>query len=383
MQESLTVREQEVLNMLLDRAVPKEIALSLNISYDTVLTHQKSLYRKLEVHSINELIGKYAPDTPDEQTPKLKIRKILTFPLALTFFDNSPWGWQYNVEPDLLFNANEWKPSPFKLGKGNKITEGDEYIIEAVYASNVDLDHLEAVFIDNVADSGDLQYWTPLSECERINTHIKANTKYSAVIKLLIDKSSSISIPEANLLQLNAYPSEKTQQPAVTFEKFEITLIPKIQIEDALPQPLCITFNEYELPFGWHYKITPDLFLYDNKYRPSPFRLGKGNLITEGDSYLISFTYTPNIDIFHIEAVFVDNTIEEQNHYTPLSAYKVLGKNIKANTRHSATVRLYAYKTSSKAVPEANILEFVVTPHEEARQPTLLFDNIEIVKVKI
>ncbi|MDR0301759.1 MAG: helix-turn-helix transcriptional regulator [Treponema sp.] len=62
MQESLTGREQEVLNMLLDGAVPKEIAFSLNISYDTVLTHQKSLYRKLEVHSINELIGKYPPD---------------------------------------------------------------------------------------------------------------------------------------------------------------------------------------------------------------------------------------------------------------------------------------------------------------------------------
>jgi hypothetical protein len=29
------------------------------------------------------------------------------------------------------------------------------------------------------------------------------------------------------------------------------------------------------------------------------------------------------------------------------------------------------------------MLELVVTPHEETTQPTLLFDNIEIVKVKI
>jgi hypothetical protein len=84
-----------------------------------------------------------------------------------------------------------------------------------------------------------------------------------------------------------------------------------------------------------------------------------------------------------MEVVLVDNTIEEQNYYTPLTAYKVLGKNIKANTRYSTTLRLYVYKSSSKAVPEANILELVVNPHEEASQPTLLFDNIEIVKVKI
>ncbi|MDR0301758.1 MAG: helix-turn-helix transcriptional regulator [Treponema sp.] len=383
MQESLTGREQEVLNLLLDGAVPKEIAFSLNISYDTVLTHQKSLYRKLEVHSINELIGKYSPDNSDEQAPKLQIRKILTFPLTVTFFDNSPWNWEYRFEPDLLFNDDEWKPSPFKLGKGNKLTKGDEYIIEVTYMSNVDLDFMTTGFADNVAYSEDLSYWTALSEHERINENIKANTKYSASIKVRIDKSSSISIPEANLLHFNAFPCEKTQQPSVTFEKLEITLVPKIQIDDALPQPLCITFNVYEPPFGWHYKITPDLFLYDNKYRPSPFKLGKGNIITEGDSYLLNFTYTPNIDIFHMEAVFVDNTIEEQNNYTPLTAYKVLGKNIKANTRYSTTLRLYVYKSSSKSVPEANILELVVNPHEEASQPILLFDNIEIVKVKI
>jgi hypothetical protein len=244
---------------------------------------------------------------------------------------------------------------------------------------------MEAVLVDHVADTGDLANWNPLSEYETFNKDIKANTKYSAAIKLRVDKSSSISIPEANLLVLFAHPCEKTHQPVVTFEKFEVTLVPKIQIEDALPQPLSITFNEYNPPFGWYYNITPDLFLYDNKYRPSPFKLGKGNIITEGDSYLINLTYTPNIDIFHMEVALVDASVlsEEQNHLTALSSYKTFSTNIKAHTRHSATLRLVAYKTSSKAVPEANLFALVVHPHEEARQPTLLFDNIEIVKVKI
>jgi type IV secretory pathway protease TraF len=81
----------------------------------------------------------------------------------------------------------------------------------------------------------------------------------------------------------------------------------------------------------------------------------------------------------------VDVTVlsEEQNHLTALSAYKNFSKNIRANTRHSTSLRLYADKISSKAVPEANLLVLVVNPHEEAAQPTLLFDNIEIVKVKI
>jgi DNA-binding CsgD family transcriptional regulator len=381
MQESLTGREQKIFNMLLDGAVPKEIALSLNISYDTVLTHQKSLYRKLEVHSINELIGKYAPANSDEQATKLQIKKVLTFPLTVTFYDNSPWGWRCNIDPDLFFNGDEWKPSPFKLGKGNRITEGDEYIIKAAYTSNVDLDRLEAVLADNFADTGDLVNWNPLTGYERLSTHVKANTKYNAAIKLRVDKSSSIAIPEANLLVLFAFPFEKTHQPAVTFQEFEITLVPKIQIEDPLPQPLSVTFSEYNPPFGCHYKITPDLFLYENRYRPSPFKLGKGNTITEGDSYLINLSYTPNVDIDHMEVAFVDGTAGES--VMPLSAFRTIIRNVKANTRHSATLRLVTYKSSSKAVPEANLFMLVVHPFKGDSQPTLLFDNIEIVKIKI
>jgi len=56
----LTPREQEILNLLLKGSIPKEIAYALNISYATVLDHQKNIYRKLEVNKINDLFIKYS-----------------------------------------------------------------------------------------------------------------------------------------------------------------------------------------------------------------------------------------------------------------------------------------------------------------------------------
>ena len=56
----LTPREQEIFTMLLSGAAPKEIAHTLKISYDTVLFHQKNLYRKLGIQSRAELFARYS-----------------------------------------------------------------------------------------------------------------------------------------------------------------------------------------------------------------------------------------------------------------------------------------------------------------------------------
>ena len=56
---NLTVREEEVLTMLLSGTSPKEIAFILKISFDTVRFHQKNLYRKLKINSIHELFSRY------------------------------------------------------------------------------------------------------------------------------------------------------------------------------------------------------------------------------------------------------------------------------------------------------------------------------------
>jgi len=55
----LSPREHEIFTMLLNGRAPKEIAYTLKISYDTVLYHQKKLYRKLEIQSITELLTRY------------------------------------------------------------------------------------------------------------------------------------------------------------------------------------------------------------------------------------------------------------------------------------------------------------------------------------
>jgi cytidine deaminase len=56
---NLTTRELEVLSMLLSGRVPKQIAGTLKISYETARFHAKNLYRKLGVQSRAELFDKF------------------------------------------------------------------------------------------------------------------------------------------------------------------------------------------------------------------------------------------------------------------------------------------------------------------------------------
>ena len=57
---ALTSRELEIFNLLLNGVSPKEIAYNLNVNYKTVDVHRSNLYRKLCVHSIQELVVKYS-----------------------------------------------------------------------------------------------------------------------------------------------------------------------------------------------------------------------------------------------------------------------------------------------------------------------------------
>jgi len=56
--ETLTNREQEVLNHLAKGFLYKEIADVMNISYDTVHTHIRKIYEKLHVRSRTEAVAK-------------------------------------------------------------------------------------------------------------------------------------------------------------------------------------------------------------------------------------------------------------------------------------------------------------------------------------
>lgn len=54
----LSIREKEILSLLVDGLSYKLIAARLFISYETVHSHVKKIYQKLHVNSVNEAVGK-------------------------------------------------------------------------------------------------------------------------------------------------------------------------------------------------------------------------------------------------------------------------------------------------------------------------------------
>jgi DNA-binding CsgD family transcriptional regulator len=52
----LTFREKEVLDLLLTNHSNREVAEKLFIDYETIRSHRKNIYRKLEVRTIMELV---------------------------------------------------------------------------------------------------------------------------------------------------------------------------------------------------------------------------------------------------------------------------------------------------------------------------------------
>ena len=58
MPPGLTEREQAVLRALSSGCSYKEVADQLAISLDTVRSHVRALYRKLQVHSVSEAISR-------------------------------------------------------------------------------------------------------------------------------------------------------------------------------------------------------------------------------------------------------------------------------------------------------------------------------------
>jgi len=62
---SLTPREQEIFDLLLEGVYPKDIAYKLDVSYKTVDRYRTQIYRKLGVKSIHELITKFGSPNND------------------------------------------------------------------------------------------------------------------------------------------------------------------------------------------------------------------------------------------------------------------------------------------------------------------------------
>jgi len=60
MLEDLTPREKEILDLLLEGSLAKEIAHKLDISISTVDFHRTNIYKKLDIHNIQEVFIKYS-----------------------------------------------------------------------------------------------------------------------------------------------------------------------------------------------------------------------------------------------------------------------------------------------------------------------------------
>jgi len=86
MNEALTPREKEVLDMLLEGVSPKEIAYKLNVSRKTIDFHKTKLYTKLDVKNIQELLARYNLQNSKKQDiahPAGKSRKFRISILAV------------------------------------------------------------------------------------------------------------------------------------------------------------------------------------------------------------------------------------------------------------------------------------------------------------
>jgi DNA-binding NarL/FixJ family response regulator len=56
MRDRLTSREREIVQLLAEGKSSKEVASSLNISVKTAETHRANIMRKLQLHTVSELV---------------------------------------------------------------------------------------------------------------------------------------------------------------------------------------------------------------------------------------------------------------------------------------------------------------------------------------
>jgi DNA-binding NarL/FixJ family response regulator len=59
----LSPREQEILGLLAQGLVAKDVARKTDLSYQTVRVHLRNIYEKLHVHSRDEAVAKYLQDS--------------------------------------------------------------------------------------------------------------------------------------------------------------------------------------------------------------------------------------------------------------------------------------------------------------------------------
>ncbi|MDR2595815.1 MAG: helix-turn-helix transcriptional regulator [Treponema sp.] len=101
--------------------------------------------------------------------------------------------------------------------------------------------------------------------------------------------------------------------------------------------------------------------------------------ITEGDIYIFYYSFTSSVDFKMFQLYLVDQEIEADNYFTPLTPYVEIVTNARANTVYSGKLQIFAAKTASSNVPNSNLLVIETYPYS-IEQTTLTFTRFEFVK---
>jgi uncharacterized repeat protein (TIGR02543 family) len=121
--------------------------------------------------------------------------------IGITLENNNEWGWQKTYEPASLLN-------------GVKITAGDEYIFTYSFKSNVAMDYLQVLFVDNCEATG--YTWRELSDYVLIKENITANSLISGSVGLTALATATNATELANRLVFQA-GTGTTNAPTLTF----------------------------------------------------------------------------------------------------------------------------------------------------------------------
>lgn len=241
--------------MLLDGKVPKEIASTLTISYDTVLDHQKNLYRKLDVHSIKELFAKYSvkngtgsPASIDNSAPVKETLDVIASPekpYVARFYDNAVFNptstWQHYIIP------------PFS--HTDHITAGESYILFYSFTSDVDFGMLLVHLVDHTAEA---DFFTLLCPSARPITNGKANTPYSGSITFLAVKTSSSAKHTASALFIDIQSDAKIP-PVFTFTRFDFVKKESKENEPLITPAVFTKVFTYNDNLGSHNSLTEEI----------------------------------------------------------------------------------------------------------------------------
>jgi len=126
--------------------------------------------------------------------------------IVITLESNAPYGWQKTYEPASLLN-------------GARITQGDVYTFTYSFTSNVAIDKLVIIFVDNCAATG--WSWTVISNYITVRENIAANAVINGSVTITATGTATNATREANRLVLQA-GTGTTSSPTLTFTTLQL-----------------------------------------------------------------------------------------------------------------------------------------------------------------